>query len=137
FLLVAATLIAYWPALHGEFFFDDEAWTSEIRMLLRDFSGLRDIWLKPATLQQYYPLTATHFWLDYQLWHWWTLPYHVENVLLHAFSALLLCRLLLKLEVLGSWLAVSIFALHPVMVESTAWVTELKNVLSMVFFLAA
>ncbi len=137
FLIVAATLGAYWPALHGDFVFDDRVWTTDVEHLLRDSSGLREIWTNPKALQQYYPVTGTSFWLDYQLWHWWTLPYHVENVLLHAAAALLLWRLLQKLEVPGAWLAGALFALHPVMVESTAWITERKNVLSMFFFLAA
>ncbi len=137
FLIVAATLGAYWPALHGDFVFDDRTWTTDVEKLLRDFSGLWRIWTEPTALQQYYPLTGTSFWLDYQLWHWWTLPYHVENVLLHASCALLLWRLLCKLEVPGAWLTGALFALHPVMVESTAWITERKNVLSMLLFLAS
>ncbi len=137
FLIVAATLGAYWPALHGGFVLDDPDWTTEVEKVLRDFSGLWRIWTDPTALQQYYPLTGTSFWIDYQLWRWWTLPYHVENVLLHASSALLLWRLLWKLDVPGAWLTGALFALHPVMVESTAWITERKNVLSMLLFLAA
>jgi protein O-mannosyl-transferase len=137
FLIVAATLGAYWPALRGHFVFDDPNWTTDVENLLRDSSGLWEIWTRLTALQQYYPVTGTSFWLDYQLWHWWTLPYHVENVLLHAASALLLWRLLQQLEAPGAWLAGALFALHPVMVESVAWITERKNVLSMFFFLAA
>ncbi|MCE9518202.1 MAG: tetratricopeptide repeat protein [Verrucomicrobia bacterium] len=136
-LIVVVTLGAYWPALQGKFVFDDDLWTTNAEKVLRDFSGLWRIWTDTTALQQYYPLTGTSFWIDYQLWHWWTLPYHVENVLLHATCALLLWRLLLKLEVPGAWLTGALFALHPVMVESTAWITERKNVLSMVFFLAS
>ena len=88
-------------------------------------------------MQQYYPLSGTTFWLDYHFWKFWTLPYHVENVVLHLIAVLLFWRLLQKLELPGAWLAAGIFALHPVMVESVAWVTERKNVLSMVFFLGA
>lgn len=133
--LAAVTVAAYWPAFHGKFIWDDNAWTTDILKLLRDISGLGAIWTQPTALQQYYPLTATTFWLDYHFWKLWTLPYHVENVVLHLISVLLFWRLLQKLQVPGAWLAAGIFALHPMMVESVAWITERKNVLSMVFFL--
>ncbi len=136
-LLVAATLLAYKPAWHGGFIWDDDAWTSNVSGLLRNLSGLCLMWCKPTALQQYFPVTGTSFWLDYQLWGFRTLPYHVENVLLHACAALLFWRLLLRLQVPGAWLASAIFALHPVMVESVAWITERKNVLSLVFYLGA
>jgi Tfp pilus assembly protein PilF len=137
FLLIAATFLAYLPALRGGFVWDDASWTTNLSALFQDASGLRSIWFQPTVLQQYYPLTGTTFWLDYQLWKFWTLPYHVENVLLHALAALLFWRVLLRLQLPGAWLAAALFALHPVMVESAAWITERKNVLSLVLYLAA
>ena len=136
-VLALVTFVAYLPALSGNFVWDDDSWTTGIPQLLRDLSGLRSIWCQPTALQQYYPLTATTFWLDYHLWGFWTLPYHVENVLLHVLAALLFWRLLSRLEVPGAWLAAAIFAVHPVMVESAAWITERKNVLSLVLYLSA
>jgi type IV pilus biogenesis/stability protein PilW len=136
-LIVLLVCLAYFPALRGGFVWDDDSWTTGIISLLRDPSGLRLIWFQPTALQQYYPLTATTFWLDYQLWNFWTTPYHVENVLLHALAALLFWRLLLRLQVPGAWLASALFALHPVMVESVAWITERKNVLSLALYLGA
>jgi len=135
--LFVATVLFYLPALPGTFVWDDWNWTTKIVHLLRDFSGLVIMWIKPDALQQYHPLTGTSFWLDYHLWGFWTPPYHLENVLLHATAALLFWRLLRRLEVPGAWLASAIFALHPVMVESAGWITERKNVLSMVFFLGS
>jgi len=123
-LLVLLTVIVYLPALHGGFVWDDDSWTTNISGLLRDFSGLQTIWRDPTALQQYYPLSGTTFWIDYHLWGFWTLPYHVENVLLHALAALLFWQLLRRLEVPGAGLAAAIFAFHPVMVESAAWITE-------------
>ena len=136
-ILVVTVVFAYQQAWHGGFIWDDDSWTTRISGLLHTFSGLCAMWFQPTALPQYYPLTGTTFWLDYQLWGFWTTPYHVENILLHAFGALLFWKLLQKLEVPGAWLAAGIFALHPVMVESVAWITERKNVLSMIFFLGA
>lgn len=136
-LLATLTLAVYFPALNGRFVWDDDAWTTGIAGLFQGISGLIFLWLHPTALQQYYPLTGTSFWLDYQLWNFWPVPYHVENVLLHAGAALLLWRLLRMLAVPGAWLAVILFTLHPVMVESVAWITERKNVLSLVFYLGS
>ncbi|MGA3269106.1 MAG: tetratricopeptide repeat protein [Verrucomicrobiota bacterium] len=137
FALAAATFLAYWPALRGDFVWDDNSWTMDIVGRLQNAAGLWAIWSNPLALQQYYPLAGTSFWLDYHLWHFWTLPYHVENVLLHLLAVFLLWRLLRQLELPAAWLAAALFALHPVMVESVAWITERKNVLSLVFYLAA
>ena len=136
-LIVLLVFLAYLPALRGGFVWDDDSWTTNLAPLFQNTSGLRLIWFQPTALQQYYPLSGTTFWLDYQLWKFWTTPYHVENVLLHALAALLFWRLLFRLQVPGAWLASALFALHPVMVESVAWITERKNVLSLVLYLGA
>jgi len=135
--LLGAVVGVYSPALNGGFVWDDDAWTTGAEALYQEASGLWRIWTEPTAMQQYYPVTATTFWMDYHLWGWWTLPYHLQNVLLHACAALLFWRLLLRLQAPAAWLAACVFALHPVMAESVAWITERKNVLSMVLFLAA
>jgi tetratricopeptide (TPR) repeat protein len=134
-LLVAAIFIVYLPGIHGSFVWDDDAWTTKITSLLRDGAGLWRMWTKPGALQQFFPLSGTTFWLDYHLWGTNTLPYHVENVVIHAGATLLFWRLLLRFKVPGAWLAAALFGLHPVMVESAGWIAERKNVLSMVLFL--
>src|ERR1017187_2267054 len=136
-LIVLLVFLAYLPALHGGFVWDDDSWTTNLSPLFQDTVGLRLIWFQPTVLQQYYPLSGTTFWLDYQLWKFWTPPYHVENILLHSLAALLFWRLLLRLQLPGAWLAAAIFALHPVMVESVAWITERKNLLSLALYLGA
>ena len=136
-LIFLLTITAYLPVFSGKFVWDDDSWTTGIPGLLNGFSGLRLMWCEPTALQQYYPLAGTSFWIDYQLWGFRPLPYHVENVLLHAFAALLFWKLLWRLQVPGAWLAGALFALHPVMVESAGWITERKNVLSLVLYLGA
>ncbi|MEO8903174.1 MAG: tetratricopeptide repeat protein [Polyangiaceae bacterium] len=135
--IVLMVLLVYLPAIRGGFVWDDDSWTTKIADLLRDSSGLRSIWLRPTALQQYYPLSGTTFWLDHQLWGFRPLPYHLENVLLHALAALLFGRSLRRLAIPGAWLASAMFALHPVMVESAAWIAERKNVLSLPLCLGA
>ena len=136
-LLLAALLAAYQPALRGAFLWDDDSWTTGISGLLRDVPGLCRLWSHPTALQQYYPVTGASFWLDCHLWGLRPLACHLENVLLHALAALLFFRLLRRLHVPGAAFAAALLALHPLMVESVAWITERKNVLSLVFFLAS
>ncbi len=137
-LMIILTMLAYFPALRGDFVWDDVGWVGPSAWaFLGDAPGLWKLWSVPGAIQHYFPLTATTFWLDHHLWATRTLPYHVENVLLHSLSAVLFWRLLRRLDVPGAWVAGAIFALHPMMVESAAWITERKNVLSQVLFLGA
>jgi tetratricopeptide (TPR) repeat protein len=136
-VLAVATLLAYQPVWHAGFVWDDDSWTSKISGLLQGFHGLRTMWCNVTSLQQYYPLDGTTFWMDYQFWGYWTPPYHIENIFIHVLAALLFWKLLERLQVAGARLAAAIFALHPLMVESVAWVTERKNTLSLVFYLGS
>ena len=133
---VGLMLLVYWPALRSSFVWDDDAYVTQ-NLLLRSTGGLGQIWSQLTATPQYYPLVHTSFWLEYHLWGLNPLGYHTVNVLLHTLASLLLWRVLVRLKVPGAWLAAGIFALHPVNVESVAWVTERKNVLSGVFYFAA
>jgi protein O-mannosyl-transferase len=134
--LFTAVFAAYSPAIRGAFLWDDDAHVSQ-NQALTSTQGLRDIWLKPGAVQQYYPVTYTAFWIQYQLWGLNTTGYHVTNILLHITNALLLILLLSKWNPTAAWIAGFLFALHPVMVESVAWISELKNTLSTFFALLA
>jgi Flp pilus assembly protein TadD len=134
--IVLATLMAYSPVFTAGFIWDDDDYVIN-NLHLNDWDGLREMWFHPAATPQYYPLVFTTFWLEHHLWGLHAGGYHMVNVLLHILAALLLWRVLARLRVPGAWLAAAIFALHPVEVESVAWITERKNVLSAVFYLAA
>jgi tetratricopeptide (TPR) repeat protein len=133
-LLLVATLLCYLPAAHCGYIWDDEMYVTE-NPLLTAPDGLWRIWFSFDSPSQYFPLVYTTFRLEHALWGLAPLGYHSVNILLHAVNALLLWRLLRRLEIPGAWLAAAIFALHPVQVESVAWVTELKNVEMGFFFL--
>jgi tetratricopeptide (TPR) repeat protein len=134
--LLLLCLAVYAPVRSAGFVWDDDQYVSTNRNL-QDAAGLARIWLEPRTSPQYYPLVHTGYWLEHRLWGKDPRGYHVTNVLLHALSAVLLWRVLLRLRVPGALFAASLFAVHPVMVESVAWITERKNVLSLAFALGS
>jgi len=135
-LLGLVLLVCYWPCLKGDFVWDDQEYVAQNR-LLTSVDGLRQIWFHPGATDQYYPLVFTAFWVQYHFWGLHPVGYHVVNILLHGLNAILVWRVLRRLNVPGAYLAAAFFALHPVHVESVAWMTELKNTLSGAFFLLA
>lgn len=134
-ILFAATLVAYSPAWHGGVLWDDNAHLT--RPDLQSTAGLWRIWFDVGATQQYYPVTHSAFWIMHRLWGDATLGYHLVNIALHASSAWILALILRRLAIPGALLAAVLFALHPVQVESVAWMTELKNTLSGVCYLGA
>lgn len=147
-LVFGAALACYWPALHGKILWDDPAHIP--RPELRSLAGLRDIWLNLGVTQQYYPVLFSAFWLEHQLWGDAMLGYHLVNVLWHTLSCCLLALILRRLwtpaanapaappvPAGAAWFAALLFAVHPICVESVAWVTEQKNTLSLLFYLLA
>lgn len=141
--LIALTLLAYLPAiLYGGFVWDDPDYLTRNPFIQEGWNGLLGIWI-PGNTPQYYPLVFSSFWLEYHLWgadaagHCLPLGYHLVNVVQHILNALLLWRFLQETGVRGAWLVGFLFALHPVNVESVAWITERKNVLSGFFYLTA
>ncbi|MBK8232967.1 MAG: tetratricopeptide repeat protein [Candidatus Eisenbacteria bacterium] len=135
-LLLLLALVAYAPAMGGGWVWDDDAYILN-NPALRSLSGLFEIWTRPDASPQYYPLVFTGFWIEQHLFGLDPRGYHVVNVLLHLLGATLLLRILRALSVPGALMLAALFALHPVHVESVAWVTERKNVLSAVFYFAS
>lgn len=135
-LIFGLAFFIYLPAIRGGFIWDDNSYVTG-NAALRSLQGLWDIWFRPIKLPQYYPLTFTSLWINYQLSGLHPMGYHLVNVLLHALNSFLVWRLLERLKVPGAWFAGLLFLVHPVHVESVAWITERKNVLSGFFYLLA
>jgi len=128
------TIFAYRPAWHGGFIWDDDRYVTHNYLLIAP-DGLRRIWFSLDAPSQYFPLAYTVLRIERSLWDLNPVGYHWVNILLHLGNALLVWCILARLKVPGAWLAAAIFALHPVQVESVAWISELKNVLMGFFFL--
>jgi len=131
-ILLLAVLLAYLPVRHAGFLWDDDNHITANPCIIGPL-GLKEIWTTSAA--RFFPLTLTTYWLEHALWGLAPLPYHLANVLLHGACALVLWRLLLNLSVPGAWIGAALWALHPVQVESVAWIAETKNTQSALFFL--
>jgi tetratricopeptide (TPR) repeat protein len=133
--LVVLTFLAYKPAWRAGFIWDDDDHLTANPVMTAQH-GLRMIW-SSLTYSRYYPLTLTTFWSERHLWGLNPMPYHLVNIAFHAANGILIFLILRGLRVPGAWLAAAVWVLHPVNVESVAWITELKNTQSGLFFFLA
>jgi tetratricopeptide (TPR) repeat protein len=133
--LVLVTFVAYQPVWHAGFIWDDDDHLTANPAMTAP-NGLQMIW-SSLDVSRYYPLTLTSFWVQRRLWGLNPVPYHLTNIALHAINGILIFLVLCRLRVPAAWLAAALWLLHPVNVESVAWVTELKNTQSGVFFFCA
>ncbi len=131
-LLVGAIVVAFFPALRGGFIWDDDAHVTANACIVGPL-GFREIWTTPAA--NYFPLVLTSFWAMHALWGLDPGPYHAFTLMCHALTAVLLWRVLARLGVPGAWVGALLWSVHPVQVESVAWISELKNTQSAIFFL--
>lgn len=134
-LLVISTALAYQPVWHAGFIWDDDDHLTANPAMVAPH-GLKMIWSSLA-VSRYYPLTLTTFWAEHRLWGLRPLPYHLVNIALHAVNGVLMFLILRRWRLPGAWLAAMLWVLHPVNVESVAWITELKNTQSGLFFFFA
>jgi tetratricopeptide (TPR) repeat protein len=131
-LLIAFVFVAYAQVFRADFIWDDESHLTRNPSVIGPL-GLKEIWTTAQAV--YYPLVLTTFWTLHKFLGLNPVPYHLLNVLLHAASAVLLWRILQLLKIRGACLGAALWALHPVMVQSVAWITELKNTQSCLFYL--
>ncbi|MCX7766614.1 MAG: glycosyltransferase family 39 protein, partial [Candidatus Sumerlaeia bacterium] len=135
-LLVVFIFSAYLPVHRAGYIWDDyEAVVAN--PLIQSTDGLLKLWFKPKehpNEEHYWPLTYTTFWIERRLWGESPLASHLINVALHTINALILWQILKLLKIPGAWFAAAIFALHPVRVESVAWIIERKDLLSALFY---
>ena len=134
-VILLASLWIYSPVFDGDWLWDDD-YLITANPVVQSPDGLASFWVEPKTAD-YFPLTMSLLWL---MWKWFGMDstgYHVVSVLLHALGACLVWALLKTIGLRGAWLAGLIFAVHPIAVESVAWVSELKNTFSLPFFLLA
>jgi protein O-mannosyl-transferase len=135
-LLFGFVFLTYLPSLSCGFIWDDKDHVVENRAI-RSWNGLATIWFDRRATPQYYPLAHTTFWVEYKLWGLNPRGYHLVNVVMHAAVTTMLWRLFVRLEIPGAWVAAAVFGVHPVHVESVTWITERKNVLSGLCYVAA
>ena len=132
-IIVLVAILAYLPSICGGFVLDDNLFVTE-NDLIRTPDGLHKLWCTTES-QDYWPMTNTTFWIEWRLWETNPIGYHVTNLILHVVEALLIWVILRKMTIPGALLAAMVFALHPVNVESVAWIAQRKNMMSMLFFL--
>lgn len=134
-LILLAAGIAYWPSLHGEFILDDDRLLTN-NSLIRAANGLYRFWFTSEPYD-YWPVTNSSWWIEWRLWGKNPTGYHVTNLALHVVAAWLLWAVLSRLRIPGAFLAALLFTVHPVNVETVAWISQRKGLLAMVFSLVS
>ncbi len=132
-LVFVALLALYYPALRGQFILDDDIYLTNAPVI-QAADGLPRIWFTSEALD-YYPVSNTSLWLEWRLWGTNPTGYHVTNLLLHVAACVLIWATLRELAIPGAFLAALLFAVHPLNVESVAWIAQRKGLLALVFFL--
>ncbi|MCE0497563.1 MAG: tetratricopeptide repeat protein [Methylacidiphilales bacterium] len=130
--LVIAVFVTYQPVWYAGFIWDDDIHLTASPCIVGPL-GLKEIWTTSAA--GICPLTFTTFWVVHALWGLAPLPYHLVSLFFHSTCAVLLWRILRGLQVPGAWLGAALWALHPLQVESVAWISETRNTQSCLFYL--
>ena len=136
--IAVLTVVCYGPAFRAGFVFDDKLFTKDRAVM--EWGDIWRIWFSPSYIElegHYWPVFYSTFWAEHKLWGFAPVGYHIVNVGLHLLNSLLVWRVMAKLRVRAGWLIAAVFAVHPVHVESVAWVFGRKDLLSALFYLAA
>lgn len=134
-LIVLLIAFAYVPCVRGGFILDDHLLLTE-NAIIKAPDGLYKFWFTTEAVD-YWPVTNSSLWLEWRLWGTNPIGYHVTNIALHIAASLLLWALLHRLSIPGAFLAALVFAVHPVNVESVAWIAQRKNLLALLFVLVS
>ena len=118
-LLAILIFSAYFPTFQNSFIWDDNRYLTQ-NPYLKDIEGLKRFWLDLSAMPQYYPMVFTSFWVEHKIWGFDPIGYHVDNVVIHYMNAFILWRILVFMEIRGSWLGAAVFAIHPIQVETVA-----------------
>ena len=132
-VLATAAVAIYLPALNGRFILDDDLLLTR-NTLVKSSDGLARIWCSTEAVD-YWPITNSSFWLEWRCWQTNPIGYHVTNLILHIAISLLLWAVLRKLAIPGACFAALLFTVHPVNVESVAWIAQRKNLLALLWSL--
>ena len=135
-LFAALGFLVYLPAWRGKWLWDDSIEILGNEVMRGPFSGLVRSWVVPSQID-YLPLKSAVQWLEWHAWGDSVLGYHLVSIGLHVASSVLFSRILGRMGVRWAGWAGALFLLHPVAVESVAWISELKNTLSMPLLLLA
>jgi Flp pilus assembly protein TadD len=135
FAITVAAFAAYWPAIHGGWLWDDRLEVVD-NVNVHAASGWWRSWVNPEGMD-YFPVKGMAQWSEWHLWGDSVTGYHLANVALHVIASLLAWRLITRLGIRFGWVGGAVVALHPLAVESVAWIAEFKNELSLVFLLLA
>jgi protein O-mannosyl-transferase len=132
-IIAIVVFVAYLPSISGDYVLDDDRMLTE-NVHVKTSEGLWRIWCTTEAID-YWPVTNTTFWIEWRIWGMNSTGYHVTNLILHIVESLLIWLILRRLSIPGAFLAAVIFAVHPVNVESVAWIAQRKNTMAMLFFL--
>ena len=138
-LVILAGILAYAPSFQNGFVYDDVAYVTENPILnLKGKDFWNAVWEKPVH-GNFHPLTVISLAIDNSRYHQNPWGFHVTNFILHIINSLLVVFLAFRLTAKAqlSWIAGILFSVHPLHVESVAWISERKDLLYTLFFLTA